>query len=162
MSMAEQLRIRKLEAGEIGEASKLVGSVFDEFVAPLFSEEGVSQFRFFIEPSNLEKRLQRKSFILVAELDHEIVGVIAMRDWSHIFLLFVNGKQQRKGIAKRLLVAALHRCQDEGHPPEKVTVNSSPNAVKAYQRMGFIQIAEEETHQGIRASPMELTIQDAS
>lgn len=152
--MFKQPRIRKLSIGEMEKAHTFVVSVFDEFVAPLFSSEGISQFKSFIDPSHLEDLLQDNGFMLIAELDHEIVGVIAMRDWSHIFLLFVDGKQQRKGIAKMLLDEALQRCKDGGDLPEKVTVNSSPNAVEAYRRMGFVQTAEEEIRQGIRAVPM--------
>jgi GNAT superfamily N-acetyltransferase len=152
--MAEKIRIRELAVGEIGKAHSLVSSVFDEFVAPLFTDEGISQFKTFIESSNLDKRLQENSFILIAELGDEIVGVIGMRDWTHIFLLFVDGKHQRKGIATRLVHEALRRCEHEGHKPAKVTVNSSPNAVEAYRRMGFVQIKEEEVHQGIRTVPM--------
>lgn len=155
---AEKIHIRNLKADEIGKAHLLVSSVFDEFVAPLFSDEGVCQFISFIDPSNLKERLQDNSFILVAELKHDVVGVIAMRDWNHIFLLFVDGKHQRKGIATSLLDDALRRCEREGHKPEKVTVNSSPNAVEAYRRMGFVQIKEEEVHQGIRAIPMAMEI----
>jgi GNAT superfamily N-acetyltransferase len=156
--MDESIRIRELKIGEVEKAHRLVKSVFDEFVAPLFTEEGVSQFKSFIEPNNLKQRLQERSFILVAEIGKNVVGVLAMRDWSHIFLLFVDGKLQRRGIAKKLLEKALKRCEHEDHLPAKVTVNSSPNAVAAYQRMGFVQIAEEEIHQGIRAIPMELEI----
>jgi len=152
--MDEQINVREPESNEMEKALRLVSSVFDKFVAPLFSEEGINQFKFFIEPSNLETRLQDDGFLLIAEMDREIVGVIAMRDWNHIFLLFVDGKKQRKGIAKMLLDQALQRCKAEGYPPERVTVNSSPNAVEAYRRMGFVQTAEEENRQGVRAVPM--------
>ncbi len=154
LTMDEKIRIRDLEDGEITKAHDLVASVFDEFVAPLFSTEGVNQFKSFIEPSNLADRLREDSFILVAEVGSEMIGVVAMRDWSHIFLLFVDGKHQGKGIAKRLVQAALQRCEDEGRRPDKVTVNSSPNAVGAYERMGFVQTAEEELRHGVRAVPM--------
>ena len=39
--MVEQIRIRELEEDEIAEMHALVSSVFDEFVAPLFSDEGI-------------------------------------------------------------------------------------------------------------------------
>jgi GNAT superfamily N-acetyltransferase len=155
--MDEKIRIRNLEDGEITKAHDLVASVFDEFVAPLFSAEGVDQFKSFIEPSNLADRLREDSFILVAEVGSEIIGVVGMRDWSHIFLLFVGRKYQGKGIAKKLVHAALQRCDDEGRIPDKVTVNSSPNAVGAYNRMGFVQTAEEEVRHGIRAVPMAMS-----
>jgi GNAT superfamily N-acetyltransferase len=97
---------------------------------------------------------------LVAEIHDEVVGVIGMRDWNHIFLLFVDGGHQHKGIARKLVSKALGRGEIEGHHSEKVTVNSSPNAVGAYRRMGFVQTADEEIHNGIRAIPMMLDTTD--
>jgi GNAT superfamily N-acetyltransferase len=154
--MVEQIRIRDLEGDEIGEAHTLVSSVFDEFVAPLFSDEGIHEFKSFIEPSRLIERLRADSFILVAEIDGEMVGVIGVRDWSHVFLLFVKSNHQRKGIARLLLLEALKRCKKAKPDLEKITVNSSPNAMGTYRRMGFIQTSEEQLANGIRYIPMVL------
>jgi GNAT superfamily N-acetyltransferase len=158
--MVEQIRIRELEEDEIGEAHDLVSSVFDEFVAPLFSDEGIHEFHSFIEPSKLRERLSSKSFILVAEANVKMVGVIGVRDWSHVFLLFVKSDHQRKGIARLLLLETLKRCKNVKPDPEKITVNSSPNAVEAYRRMGFIQTSEEQLTHGIRYVSMVLGLSE--
>ncbi len=156
--MVEQIRIRELEEDEIGEAHGLVSSVFDEFVAPLFSDEGIHEFHSFIEPPKLRERLSSNSFILVAETNVEMVGVIGVRDWSHVFLLFVKSDHQRKGIARLLLLEALKLCKKTKPDLEKITVNSSPNAVGAYRRMGFIPTSEEQLANGIRCVPMVLNL----
>jgi hypothetical protein len=49
--MSVQIRIRELAEGEIAEAHALMSAVFDEFVAPLFSAEGIREFKAFIAPS---------------------------------------------------------------------------------------------------------------
>jgi GNAT superfamily N-acetyltransferase len=154
--MVEQIRIRELEENQITEVHALVSSVFDEFVAPHFSEEGISEFKSFIEPPRLRERLRSNSFILVAEIDVAMVGVIGVRDWSHFFLLFVRGDHQGKGT--RLLSQALKRCKTVKPDLEKITVNSSPNAVGAYRRMGFIPTSEEQLANGIRHVPMVLDL----
>ena len=161
--MADQIRIRELAEDEIAEAHALVSAAFDEFVAPLFSDEGIHEFKSFIEPPKLLERLRANSFILAAEIDAEIVGVIGVRDWSHLFLLFVRGDQQGRGIAKQLLAEALQRCKTVKPDLAKVTVNSSPNAVGAYQRMGFIPTSEEQLTHGVRYVPMvlDLSVRDA-
>ena len=158
--MVEQIRIRELEEDEIAEVHALVSSVFDEFVAPLFSDEGIREFKSFIEPPRLRERLSSNSFILVADSDVEMVGVIGVRDWSHVFLLFVKGDQQRKGIARLLLAEALKRCQTAKPDLEQITVNSSPNAVGAYRRMGFIPTSEEQLANGVRYVPMVLDLSE--
>jgi GNAT superfamily N-acetyltransferase len=158
--MVEQIRIREPEENQITEVHALVCSVFDEFVAPLFSEEGISEFKSFIEPPRLRERLRSNSFILVAEIDAEMVGVIGVRDWSHVFLLFVRGDHQGKGIARLLLAEALKRCKEVKPDLEKITVNSSPNAVGASRRMGFIPTNDEQLTNGVRYVPMALDLKE--
>jgi GNAT superfamily N-acetyltransferase len=154
--MVDQIYIRALGEDDIAAAHALVSAVFDEFVAPLFSVEGIREFKSFIEPPRLIERLRANSFILAAEIDGEMVGVIGVRDWSHVFLLFVRGDQQGKGIAKLLLAESLQRCKTAKPDLTKVTVNSSPNAVGAYRRMGFNPTNEEQLTNGVRYVPMVL------
>jgi GNAT superfamily N-acetyltransferase len=156
--MKEQIRIRTLEEDEIAAAHALVSDVFDEFVAPLLSDEGIAEFKSFIEPPKLLERLRANSSMLAAEISGEIVGVIGVRDWSHVFLLFVRGDRQGKGIAKSLLAEALQLCKTVKPDLAKITVNSSPNAVGAYRRMGFVPMSEEQLTNGIRYVPMTLTL----
>ncbi len=158
--MAEQIGIREIEEDEIADVSALVSSVFDQFVAPLFSEEGIHEFQSFIEPPKLIERLRANSFFLVAEIGTAMVGVIAVRDWSHVSILFIRGDHQGKGIARLLFAEALKRCQAAKPDLEKITVNSSPNAVGAYRRMGFIQTSEEQLTNGIRYVPMVLDLSE--
>ena len=88
--MAVQIRVREIAEDEVAAASALVSAVFDEFVATLYSDEGIHEFKSFIEPPKLIERLRSNSFILAAEIDGEMVGIIGVRDWSHVFLLFVH------------------------------------------------------------------------
>jgi GNAT superfamily N-acetyltransferase len=129
-------------------------------VAPLFSEEGINEFRSFIDPPRLRERLSPTSFILVAEIDIKMVGVIGVRDWGHVFLLFVKGDQQRKGIARSLLSEVLKRGRKARPDLERITVNSSPNAVEAYRRMGFIPTSGEQLTNGIRYVPMAMELSE--
>lgn len=160
--MSEQIRIREMAENKITEAHALVSAVFDEFVAPLFSDRGIREFKAFIEPPKLLERLKTNSFMLTAEIDGEMVGVIGVRDWNHVFLLFVRGDQQGKGIAKALLAEALQRCKTAKPDLAEVTVNSSPNAVEAYRQMGFIPTSEEQLTNGIRYVPMVLDLSEGA
>ncbi len=156
--MADQIRIRELAEDGIAEAHALVSSVFNEFVAPLYSDEGISEFRSFIEPLKLLEWLRANNVILAAEIYGEMVGVIGVRDWNHVSLLFVRGDRQGRGIAKSLLAEALQRCKTAKPDLAQVTVNSSPNAVGAYRRMGFSPTSEEQLTNGIRYVPMVLDL----
>jgi GNAT superfamily N-acetyltransferase len=73
----------------------------------------------------------------LAELGGRLVGVIATRDDSHIFRLFVSRRFQRRGIARALLRKALVDCQKRSGT-RKFTLNASACAVPAYLRLGFV------------------------
>ncbi len=156
--MTDQIYVRELAGEDMTEAHKLVSAVFDEFVAPLYSKEGIAEFKSFIEPEKLLRRLQANSFMLGAESRGELVGITAVRDWNHVSLPFVTGDQQHRGIARSLLAEALRRCRAVEPDLTQVTVNSSPNAREAYRRMGFTPTSEEQLTNGIRSVPMVLRL----
>ena len=67
------------------------------------------------------------------------------------------GNAQRQGIAKRLLDEALEICKSKIDLSE-MSVNSSPNAVEAYSKLGFKINEQEQLKNGIRFIPMKLGI----
>ncbi len=79
-----------------------------------------------------------------------------MRNLSHISLLFVAGEAQRGGIARRLLQEALEWCNRNTRDPCEVTAHSTPNAVEAYERLGFHAEGIEQNIPGLRFVPMKL------
>jgi predicted GNAT family N-acyltransferase len=86
------------------------------------------------------------------------VGAIEVRDYNHISLLFVHMAHQRQGIARELLRRALAICCRYRPSLRQVDVNSSPNAVVAYARLGFRQRGPEQIKNGIRFVPMVLDL----
>lgn len=149
--------IRKIEPGEEQKVCLLVKRVFDEFVAPLYETEGVEEFLKYVNPDRMVARLCSNHFILIAEKGGNPLGMIEIRDFNHISLLFVEGISQRHGIAKRLLAEALELCKSKVDISE-MSVNSSPNAVEAYSKLGFKIDDQEQLKNGIRFVPMKLRI----
>ena len=142
-----EIEIRRIEKGEVDGALELVMSVFMAFEAPDYSEEGVEAFKrtAVYNPAFIESLLFYGAFS-----ENGLVGVIATRnEGSHIALFFVDARYHRKGIGRKLFEAALNDC-----PSEEMTVNSSPYAVEAYHRLGFMDTAEEQIRDGIRYTPM--------
>lgn len=103
MSITYQL----LSAEAIPEVSELVARVFNEFVAPEYSTEGVQEFYRYIQPSAFRARSETKHFSVVALAKHKVVGMIEMRGPDLVSLLFVAPEFQRRGIAQELLHQAL-------------------------------------------------------
>ena len=109
---------------DLKQAFKLVGEVFSEFVAVDYLEHGKNTFI-----SYLEKMLQDiPGYLEVGNKkvwgyyqEDEIIGVFAIRDTSHIALMFVDKQHHRKGIAKKMFTAFLDEL---GEDKEVATVHT--------------------------------------
>jgi GNAT superfamily N-acetyltransferase len=111
-----------------------------------------------MRPDALRKRLEKDLFALVARDAGRIVGVVAVRDASHISLLFVTPRARGRGVAGALVEKARAICLRRRPRLAAMTVNSSPNAVAAYERMGFKRLGRRRTKNGISFIPMCFTI----
>lgn len=140
------MNIRKLRHDERKEALQLVLSVFLQYEAPDYVDEGVMTFKDFIfDEKNLEQ-LQ----IYGAFERRKLVGVIATRNnGNHIALFFVEGSRQKKGIGRKLFYEVLKHSTSE-----IITVNSSPYAVEVYRKLGFYDTDTEQVEEGMRFTPM--------
>lgn len=147
-----------MKQGEENHVADLILNIFSEFVAPDFSDDGVLEFKTFASKESIAKRLLSGDTFIVAEIEQQIIGVIEMRDNSHIALLFVEKAYQKKGVAKKLLFEAIRACKQKKPDIQNITVNSSPNAYAAYQAFGFKGENKVKTVNGIRFVPLELSL----
>ncbi len=147
-----------MKRGEEGLVFAFVSGVFNEFVAPEYSHEGIEEFMEYIQPDELASRAQKNHFSLIAELGSEIVGVIEVRNYSHVALLFVDSRFQRRGVGTELLRKALEICRRSESNLSQVSVNASPNSITAYERMGFTPTDVDQCVNGIRFVPMALRL----
>jgi len=155
----ELIKIRDIKNSDIPEICSLIMKVFMANVASYYTEKGIKEFEKITIPEKTYTRIENGVFMLVAEnQNNEIVGVIEIRNKSHVSRLFVDVDYQRCGIARRLFQAAI----DEYILPNKVaiiTVNSSPNAQDAYQHLGFVRQGEASSpDNGIISIPMKFSI----
>lgn len=150
--------IRKAALEEANAIYCLVRGVFNEFVAPGYSQKGVDTFLDYIKPENIVESYKNNHFTLVAVRLDEIIGALHIRDCEHISLMFVDKEYQRKGIARRLFNSALEICKKERSGIKGITVNSSPYAVPVYEKLGFCMYGDEENKDGIRYVPMIMSI----
>jgi len=100
-------------------------------------------------------------YYLLGEVEGVLAGVIAVRDGTHVFRLFVARNFQRQGLARELW----RRARQALGPVDQAmtfTVNSSSMAVPVYRRLGFEQTSlQVETH-GIAVVPLRLTERHAA
>ena len=148
------LTYRFMREGEEGVVCDFVNRIFDLSVAPLYSKKGQKNFKKYVDPEEMSARVHARHFVLLALADDEITGMIEMRRHRHVSLLFVEQEFQGKGLGGEILGLAVEICLSNSSPLREVTVNSSPNAVKAYERMGFQITGEEQNINGVRSVPM--------
>ena len=159
MEKSFQLEYREIKQKELPETLDLVRKVFDEFEAPYYSEEGVTSFHKFIDINNMSEQYSNGSLYFYGCFVNDIiVGMIAVKDFVHISLLFVDKQYHKQGIAKKLFNAVLKTCQEKNPSLKTITVNSSPYAVDVYHKFGFSDVSSEQVMDGIRFTPMELKL----
>ena len=137
---------RKLTAEEIPSALALAWKVFSAYEAPVYTAEGVEEFR---------RTLQNEAYL--AGLDYfgafhgdTLIGLLAIRtEQRHICFYFVDGGYHRLGIGTRLF-----RYMTQALPSGPITLNAAPFGLPFYQALGFLPTAEEQTVNGIRFTPM--------
>lgn len=148
------IEYRYMTEGEASKISALILDVFNEFVAPEYSSEGIHEFYNYIEPSKLLNRSGENHFCLVAAIENKPVGMIEIRDNNHICLLFVAKNYMGQGVAKELVHRALEICRKKYPGLQKIDVNSSSYAVKIYEKLGFNVIGPSKEQNGIIFVPM--------
>ena len=155
--MSEKI-ISIMNIEELEETMSLVKEVFDEFEAPYYTKEGIESFYKFANYENIKEKLNESMQIFVEKDNNKIIGMIAIRDYSHIALLFVKKEYHKQGIATKLMNTAIEYCKQNNSSLKNITVNSSPYAVEFYHKKGFEDINKEQTVNGIISTPMRLKI----
>lgn len=95
--------------------------------------------------------------LFVAYVGTKLVGMITLRDASHISLLFVDEKYHRQGIG-RALVRYVNDFLVSGSRALRMTVNASPYGVEFYHKLGFRDVRPQEQKDGIIYTPMEFLL----
>ncbi|WP_170253811.1 GNAT family N-acetyltransferase [Acetobacterium paludosum] len=156
------MKIREIEQQDLKEAVNLVNTVFNEFVAGGYSQEGQKTFRDYLEfkLEELSQDLNNGHKKMWGFYENEkIVGVIGTRDRFHISLMFVAKDHHKRKIATKLFTTVVNSLKEkENSESFEMTVNSSPYAVKIYEHLGFRATDNEQIKNGIRFTPMKMIV----
>ena len=151
---------RLMAEDDAGKVHELTKKVFDRFVAQTFEQKGIEEFYEIINPESILRRRGENHFALISEVDKDIVGIIEIKTNDHISLLFVDEKFQNKAIARSLIKKSIDLCLENKPDLTEISVNSSPNAVRIYEKLGFRQSGPEDLFKGIRFVPMVLRLSE--
>ena len=137
--------VKRLAPEQLPQVTSLAWEVFNRFEAPVYSEEGITEFKKTLDDWETISRMACYG----AFLDDTLVGLLAMRKPQHISLFFVKEQYHRQGIGSLLFDA-----MRQDYTTQVFTVNSSLYAVPVYAHLGFIPIDTEQVTNGIRYTPM--------
>ena len=152
--MEKALTFREIINGEELRACQLVMESFNELVAPDYREKWVIEFSKYLNPQFMQQRLVNNHFVIVALDKNVFAGIIEIRNYNHVSLLFVKREYHHQGIAKKLLELAVTKCRKHDMNVALIEVNSSPFADFIYEKLGFLKISGEQVKNGIRFTPM--------
>lgn len=156
--METVFQVRSAYRNEWQEAMALAWKTFLRFEADVYTPEGVKNFENFVTDSTLYRMFIMGTYqLFVAVEGSRVVGMITLRDTTHISLLFVDEAYHRRGIGRALIrYLADYLATEVG--AERMTVSASPYGVGFYHKMGFRDLGPEKTKDGIIFTPMEFIL----
>jgi len=149
------MNIREATPGDAESISKLLSELSAKYITKKFTVDGAEHLLASMNLDAIKKYIHSGFKYHVAEIDKQVVGVVGIRDNSHLYHLFVAEKYQRKGIARKLWQLAMEACLANGNPGE-FTVNSSEYALGVYERLGFVAQSGPEEKNGVIYIPMKM------
>lgn len=151
-------QIKTAHRDEWEDAMALAWRTFLQFEAKDYTPVGVKNFERFVTDSTLYRMFIIGTYhLFVAYAGETLVGMITLRNDSHISLLFVDEKYHRQGIGRALVQYVRSYLASETRASH-LTVNSSPYGVEFYHKLGFRDIGPQEQKDGIIYTPMEFNL----
>lgn len=154
----EKIDYREMKSGQEREVCDLVAEVFNQYVAPDYTQEGIDEFFSFANHNAMHKRMQSEGFVLSAYKDNMLVGMVEYYPPNTIAMLFVTLRSH--GIATELMDQAITRIRDINSGLTNLVVHSSKYAEPFYKKIGFKKMGDVITENGISCVPMELILTD--
>ncbi len=119
---------------------------------------GAERFLHSLEPASILRLITAENFsYFVAHQDAELVGIVAIRDHTHLYHLFVAERCHRQGLGTQLWQHGKQVALQAGNTG-CFTVNSTVYAVQSYESLGFKTTGLKTERDGIAFVPMRLDI----
>ncbi len=155
--MYREFEIRPAEAADASAISALILSL-QPYLTIEPDGSGAEEFLVSLSPDIIRRNLEDEKYCYQLACDGDaLAGVVAVRDNTHLFSLYVGGPWHGQGIGRRLWEVARDTALARGNPGS-FTVNSSAFAESMYRRLGFTATGPLAEMHGIRFIPMRLDI----
>ena len=149
------MNLRDAKIGDLNEITELIVKCSEQFILPRFSAEGKQNYQRSHTLNLMRDRIVEFQY-QVLEQDEKIIGVVGMQRPSHLFHLHVAPELHKKGLGRKLWMAAKERAISLDKP-NKFSVNSSLYSVSFYEKLGFVA-SPAEVRGGVEFVPMSMNI----
>ncbi len=149
------MKYRNLTKKNSHEISSLVIATGCLLKATDFTDEGWVFFVKVNQPIEIENRFNEGFISFGAFLNDELIGLITLKNNSHITQLFVTKDHQGKKISSKLWGMA-KKATNKTQENKEYTVFSSSLAIPVYESFGFKIIEPPQERNGIYYRPMKL------
>lgn len=140
------------------EISALCCKEIKKYISASFPLKAHQHLMNIMSENSFKDLIQNSAYrVTVALEDDKVVGVVTIKNFTHLYALYVDDDFKRQGIAKTLWEQVKGECLNRSKLKE-FTVNSSEFAVEFYEKQGFIRYGDFETEQGVKYLPMVLKI----
>lgn len=155
--MSREFDIRPAVADDAAAISALILSL-QPYLTIEPDGSGAEEFLVSLSPDIIRRNLQDDHYHYQLAFDGEaLAGVVAVRDNTHLFSLYVGSSWHGQGVGKRLWHVARDAALARGNPGS-FTVNSSSFAEAMYRHLGFTATGPVAEMHGIRFIPMRIEL----
>ena len=131
-------QIRNAYRDEWDDAMTLAWKTFMKFEADIYTDEGIQNFEDFITDTTLHRMFLMGVYQMFVALDRkQIVGMLTLRNNSHISLLFVDEKYQNRGYGTRLMAHWERDMKSQGYGMVLISTQVDETAQHFYRRLGY-------------------------
>ena len=148
---------RKAEREDIDAISELLTELVKKYIFSSCAGIGGKLILAAMTPDAINTYFEAGYQYNVAEDDGAVVGVVGIKDNSHLYHLFIADPQQGLGLSRLLWELARDECLAKGNTGI-FTVNSALNAQNVYLKFGFKPIDGIRDQFGIKDIPMKLEL----
>lgn len=146
------LQVAVVNEDQYQQINNFISTIFDKHVAPHYSEEGREEFYKVITPEHLQSTCDNGAMLNKFYFKNELVGVTQVKE-NHIILFFVSDQHQGLGIGA-LMMNWVKKSIQQSNNAGVITVNSAPNSLGFYNKLGFRADDILQEKNGIKYTPM--------
>lgn len=149
--------IRKSTQEDATGISTLISTLTEKYILPTCRNDSSNLLLGSMTADSIRRYIADGYQYHVAEDESGIIGVVGIKNNSHLYHLFVADSHQGQGISKKLWQHAKGVCLKNGNPGV-FTVNAALNAKNVYLKFGFLQTGDVQEKLGIKNIPMQIKI----